>query len=47
MIYNRVNQNDRPIGIGFRSKDLLTGDIIWSLIERISQSNCRFNAWTC
>jgi len=43
-IQNRVNQNDKPIGISFRRKDQLSGDVIWSVFERVSQSNSRFNA---
>jgi hypothetical protein len=38
-IQNRVNQNDKTIGIGFRRKDHLAGDVIWSLVEKVSQSN--------
>jgi len=36
-IQNRVNQNDKPIGI--RREDQLAGDVIWSLVETVSQSN--------
>jgi len=43
-IQNQVNQNDKPIGISFRRKDQLSGDVIWSVLERVSQSNSRFNA---
>jgi len=43
-IPNQVNQNDKPIGISFRRKDQLSGDVIWSVLERVSQSNSRFNA---
>ena len=43
-IQNQVNQNDKPIGISFRRKDQLSGDVIWSVFERVSQSNSRFNA---
>jgi len=42
-IQNQVNQNDKPIGISFRMKDPLSTDVIWSAIERVSQSNSRFN----
>jgi len=41
---NRVNQNDKPIGISFRRKDQIAGDVIWNVIEKVSQSNSRFNA---
>jgi hypothetical protein len=43
-IQNRVNQNDKPIGISFTRKDQLSADVIWSLFEKVSQSNSRFNA---
>jgi len=43
-IRNQVNENDKPIGISFRRKDQLSGDVIWSVFERVSQSNSRFNA---
>ena len=40
---NEVNQNDKPIGISFRHKDQLAGDVTWSVFEKVSQSNSRFN----
>ena len=43
-IQNGINQNDKPIGISFRRKDQLFGDVIWSVFEKVSQSNSRFNA---
>jgi len=43
-IQNLVNQNDKSIGISFRRKDQLSGDVIWSVFEKVSQSNSRFNA---
>ena len=42
-IQNRENQNDKPIGISFRRKDQLA-DVILSLVQKVSQSNSRFNA---
>ena len=39
-----MNQNDKPIGISFRTKDNLSGDVIWSVCEKASQSNSRLNA---
>ena len=42
-IQNRETQNDKPIGISFRRKDQLAGAIILSLIQKVSQSNSRFN----
>jgi len=43
-IQNEVNQNDKAIGISFRCKDQLSGDVIWSVFEKVSQSNSNFNA---
>ena len=43
-IQNQVNQNNKPIGINFRRKNQLSGDVIWSVFEKASQSNSRFNA---
>jgi len=43
-IHNQVNQNDKPIGISFRRKDQLSGEMIWSVFEKVSKCNYRFNA---
>jgi hypothetical protein len=43
-IYNEGNQNDKTIGISFRRKDQISGDVIWSVFEKVAQSNSRFNA---
>jgi len=43
-ISNKVNVKDRAIGISFRRKDQITGDVIWSVFEKVAQSNARFNA---
>jgi hypothetical protein len=43
-IHNEVNQNDKPIGIIFRRKDQLSGDVVCSVLEKVTQSNARFNA---
>ena len=43
-IQNQVKQNDKPIGVSFRLKDHLSVGVIWSLFEKASQSNSRFNA---
>ena len=43
-IRNEVNQSYKAIGISFRRKDQLAGDVIWSVFEKVSQSNSRFNA---
>jgi hypothetical protein len=43
-IRNEVNENDKVIGLSFRRRDQLLGDVIWSVFEKVSQSNSRFNA---
>jgi len=43
-IRNEVNVQDKAIGISFRRKDQITGDVIWSVFEKVAQSNARFNA---
>jgi len=43
-IQNQLNQNDKPIGISFRRKNQISGEVIWSVFEKVSQSNARFNA---
>jgi len=36
-IPNQVNQYDKSIEINFRRKDQLSGDLIWSVFEKVSQ----------
>ena len=43
-IQNEVNKNHKPIGISFRRKDQLSGEVIWIVFEKVSQANSRFNA---
>jgi len=43
-IRNQVNQNDKPIGIIFRRKEPLSAEVIWSVFEKVSQSNTSFDA---
>jgi hypothetical protein len=33
-ISNEVNVQDKAIGISFRRKDQITGDVIWSVFEK-------------
>jgi hypothetical protein len=33
-ISNEVNVQDKAIGISFRRKDQITGDVIWSISRR-------------
>jgi hypothetical protein len=44
-IRNEVNQSDKPIGLSFRRRDQMSGDVIWNLLEKVLQSNSRFNAF--
>ena len=43
-IHNESIQNDKPIGINFRRRDQLSEDSIWSVFEKVTQSNAGFNA---
>jgi len=43
-ISNEVNVQDIAIGISFRRKDQITGDVIRSVFEKVAHSNVRFNA---
>ena len=42
-IHNEVNQNDKTKGISFRRRDQLSLDAIWSVFEKVTQSNATFN----
>ena len=43
-IRNEVNIQDKAIGISFRRKDQLSEEVIWSVFNKVAQSNARFNA---
>jgi hypothetical protein len=43
-IINEVNVQDKIIGISFRRKVQINSDVIWSVFEKVAQSNARFNA---
>jgi len=43
-IRNEVNVQDKPIGFSFRRKDQISENVIWSVFEKVVQSNARFNA---
>jgi hypothetical protein len=38
-----VNVKDKPFGISFRRKDHLSEEVIWSMFEKVAQSNTSFN----
>ena len=40
-IHKEVNESDKPIGFSFRRKDQLSPDLIWSVFEKVSQSNAK------
>jgi hypothetical protein len=44
VIRSEVNQSDKPVGISFRRRDQISGGVICSVFEKVSQSNSRFNA---
>jgi hypothetical protein len=43
-ISNTVNMQDKAIGIRFRRRDQLSENVIWSVFQKVAQSNARFNA---
>jgi len=38
---NEVELKDRAIGISFRRRDQIKVDVIWSVFEKVAQSNAR------
>ena len=43
-IRNEVTMQDKAMGISFRRKDQLSKEVIWSIFNKVAQSNARFNA---
>jgi hypothetical protein len=43
-IRNEVNGHDKPVGFSFRRKDQVSGELIWNVLGRVTQSNARFGA---
>jgi hypothetical protein len=43
-ISNEVNVHNKALGISFRRKDQIDSNVIWSVFEKVAQSNARFNA---
>jgi hypothetical protein len=41
-IHNADNQQDRPIGLSFRRRDQISRDVLWSVFEKVTQSNARY-----
>jgi len=43
-IRNEVNLQGKAIGISFRRKDQLSEEVIWSVFNKIAQTNARYYA---
>jgi hypothetical protein len=43
-IHNADNQHDRPKRRSFRRRDQITRDVLWSVFEKVTQSNARYQA---
>ena len=43
-IHNEVNYSDTPISFSLRRKDQLSSVVIWSVLDKVTQSTSRFNA---
>jgi hypothetical protein len=43
-VSNEDNVQYIAIGLSFRWKDQLSGDVVWIVLENVAQSNVRFNA---
>ena len=42
-IHNKVSQSDKPIVFSYRRKDQIWSDVIWSVFDKLLQSNARFH----
>ena len=43
-IHNADNQQDRQIGLSFRRRDQISRDVLWSVFDKVTQSNARYQA---
>jgi len=43
-IRNEVNMQDKAIAISFRRKDQVSEEVIWTVFNKVAQSNARYNA---
>ena len=43
-IHKADNQQDRPIGLSFRRRDQISRYVLWSVFEKLTQSNARYQA---
>jgi hypothetical protein len=46
-IRNTENVQDKVVGISLRSRDQLKADVVWSVLEKVVQSNARFALTDC
>jgi hypothetical protein len=44
VIRNTQRENDKLIGLSFRRKAQISSDVLWSVFEKVAQSNARFDA---
>jgi hypothetical protein len=42
-IRNGENHTDKAIGLSFHRRDQISGDVVWSVFEKVTQSNVPFN----
>jgi len=43
-IHNADNQQARPVGLSFRRRYQISRDVLWSVFEKVTQSNARYQA---
>jgi hypothetical protein len=43
-IHNADNQQDRPVGLSFRRRDQISREVLWSVFEKVTQSNAQYRA---
>lgn len=41
-IPNADNEQERPIALNFRKRDEIWRDVLWSVFEKVKQSNTRY-----
>ena len=46
-IHNGYNQPEKHIGLSFRKRDQVSRDVLWSVFEKVTQSNARYQALVC
>jgi hypothetical protein len=43
-IYNADSLQDRPLGLSFRRRNQISREVLWSVFEKVTQSNADFEA---